>query len=224
MRYVLANHHFFTNTLKLLYRAKYAIMLHIIRNYLEMRLIMSLFMRRYQENTKLQNICKFISDVLLIIIFAFAFIQFTCTRVRISGNSMQPTLNNEEIVLVNRLAYTLAEPKRYSVIAFTNHSSSNKVYVKRVIGLPGETVQIKDRQVYINDALLLDDCVKDEILNSGLAFEAITLGKDEYFVLGDNRNYSEDSRFSSIGIVKKDNLLGAAWLVASPISNINFVK
>lgn len=185
---------------------------------------MTIFRRRYQENTKLQNICKFIADVLLVIIFAYALIQLTCARVQVSGNSMQPALNDEQVVLVNKLAYTVVKPKRYSVVALKTHDSSSKIYVKRIIGLPGETIQIKDKRVYINNVLLEDDCIQEDILTAGLAAEPITLGEDEYFVLGDNRNYSEDSRFAGIGIVKKDNIEGCAWLVASPLSNVNFIK
>lgn len=185
----------------------------------------ALFQRRYQENVRLQTICKFVVDIIMIIVFAYALVMFTCDRTKISGGSMQPALENEETVLINRLAYSLIKPGRYSVIAFTvDGASSNKVYIKRVVGLPGEKIQIKDGRVYINGEQLEDDVSDDNILTAGLAANEITLGDNEYFVLGDNRNNSEDSRFASVGIVKEENIIGSVWAVIMPIKDFGFVK
>jgi signal peptidase I len=115
-------------------------------------------------------------------------------------------------------------PKRYDVIAFkTSGTGFDKIYIKRVIGVPGDSVIIKNGKVYINGEELTDDVYTDTILTAGLAANTITLGDDEYFVLGDNRNNSEDSRFSNIGIVKKENIIGSAWLIASPLSRFGFI-
>ena len=186
---------------------------------------MSNFTRRYQENEGLQKICKFIADIILIIVFAYALITYTCSQVTVSGSPMKPEIEGNNTVLVNKMAYAFTKPKRYSVIAFElDNSEMSKKYVKRVVGLPGETVQIKDGKVYIDDKELTDDVIKTDILTAGIAADKITLGKDEYFVLGDNRNNSEDSRFSNIGIVKKENIVGAAWMVVMPFDHIHIIK
>jgi signal peptidase I len=138
---------------------------------------------------------------------------------------MNDTLENGQTVLINRLTHAFFSPSRYSVIAFeASGVNSSRVFVKRVIGLPGETVQIKDGRVYINDRVLEDDVVTTDILTAGLVSDPVTLGDDEYFVLGDNRNNSEDSRFSNIAMVKEENIIGNVWLVVSPIKSLKLVR
>ena len=111
----------------------------------------TLFQRRYQENTRLQSVCKMIVNIIMVIMSAYVIVTFMCDRTIISGGSMQPVIENEDTVLINRFAYSFTKPKRYSVAAFKlPGSNSSKVYVKRVIGLPGEKIQIKDGHVYIN--------------------------------------------------------------------------
>ena len=114
----------------------------------------TLFQRRYQENTRLQSVCKMIVNIIMVIMSAYVMVTFMCDRTIISGGSMQPVIENEDTVLINRFAYSFTKPKRYSVAAFKlPGSNSSKVYVKRVIGLPGEKIQIKDGHVYINGML-----------------------------------------------------------------------
>lgn len=186
---------------------------------------MSNFLRRYQENTVLLNALKFISDLLIVMLAAYSIILFTCQRTNISGNSMQPVLENGDTVMINRFAYAYASPKRFDVIAFkASDTGFNKIYIKRVIGVPGDKVAITGGRVYINDTLLEDDVSTDTILTAGLASNALTLGKNEYFVLGDNRNNSEDSRFANIGVVKKSDIIGSAWLISSPLNRIGFIE
>lgn len=182
------------------------------------------FQRRYQENTKLLTVCKWIADLLIVILLAYTLTLFLCDRTTISGNSMQPAIENEDTVLLNRIAYSFHRPKRYSIIAFhPNGVKTSKIYVKRVIGLPGETIQIHDGKVYINGSVLEDDVSEDDILTAGLAAGELTLGENEYFVLGDNRNNSEDSRFANVGVVKKDDIVGSVWFIASPMKRMRLL-
>jgi len=186
---------------------------------------MSTFLRRYKENVPLQKTCKCIVDILIIITFAYTLVLFTCDRTIYNGNSMHPTIENENTVLINKMAYALTMPKRYDVVAFKKSGiQSNKVYIKRIIGVPGDTIQIKDRQIYINGTLLSDDKYNNNILTPGIAANELTLKDNEYFLLGDNRNNSEDSRFANIGLVKKEDIIGTVWMIAAPFNNIKIIS
>ncbi len=186
---------------------------------------MSLFQKRYEENTALLHICKWVADICIMIVFAYAAILFTCERTTLNGNSMDTSIDSGDTVLINRMAYTIMKPSRFSVIAFElPNVKSSKVYVKRVIGLPGETVQIQNGKVYINGSPLPNDISDEIILTAGTVASPVTLAEDEYFVLGDRRNNSEDSRFASIGMVKREDIVGSVWLVSAPFDHIGFVK
>lgn len=182
------------------------------------------FHRRYKENVGLQKTCKYIADIVIVICLAIVLTNYTCSKTKIYGNSMNSTLENGDTVLINHLRFAVTSPSRYDIIAFESSGvSSSKTYIKRVIGLPGETVQIKDGKVYINGSPLTNDISDENIITAGLAADAVTLGDDEYFVLGDNRNNSEDSRFFNIGTVKKEDIIGTPWLVVAPVKNFKLI-
>lgn len=185
---------------------------------------MSTFLRRYKENVLLQKRCKEIVNILMIIVFAYSLVLFTCDRTEIHGNSMKPTIENENTVLINRMAYALTSPSRFDIVAFKKRGiQSNKVYVKRIIGVPGDTIQIKDKQIYVNGELLSDDKYNNNILTPGIAAQELKLKENEYFLMGDNRNNSEDSRFANIGLVKKEDIIGTVWMVVAPFENIKII-
>ena len=186
---------------------------------------MNSYYRRYQENTFLLNICKTVMDIVMVVLAAYVIVSFACTRTTISGGSMEDTIKNEDTVLINRFAYAFGSPKRFDCIAFEPDAiGSSKLYVKRVVGLPGETIQIKEGHIYINGNILENDINDTYIVTAGMAIYEIHLGEDEYFCLGDNRNNSEDSRFSSIGMIKKEHIVGKVWMVLHPIEDMRFVK
>ena len=121
--------------------------------------------------------------------------------------------------------YKIKSPKRGDVIVFkTSASDDAALHIRRVIGLPGETVQIKEGQIYINGNVYEENGAYQEIADGGLADSAITLESGEYFVLGDNRNNSEDSRFSDIGNISKKYIVGKIWFTVSPKSKIGFIR
>lgn len=171
----------------------------------------------YQKKKRLNakvvtDIVEMIIGSLAAIFLAFVIVFSIGMRTSVIGDSMEPALYNGQEILMNRVVYKLSSPKRNDVVVFLPNGNENShYYVKRVIGLPGETIQIKDGRVYINGVLLNEDDALDQMIDAGIAQNELTLAADEYFVLGDNRNSSEDSRSGNIGALKKDNIIGKAW-------------
>ena len=164
-------------------------------------------------------------QIVVVIMFAYVLVYFFGqTRTNI-GQSMESTLSGGDTVLLNDLSYRLTGPSRGDVIAFRpGGSSSGHTYIKRVVGLPGETIQIKEGMIYINDQVYLEQKNFPAMEEAGLAEKPITLGASEYFVLGDNRNNSEDSRYADIGCVEEKDIEGKVWFVISPREHFGFVK
>lgn len=173
----------------------------------------------YRRRKKLNpNIVKqtiiWLLGIGICVFVAFAIVYCVGIRTSIIGDSMSPTLSNGQEIYINRVVYNFTSPKRNDVIVFMPPSNENShYYVKRVIGLPGETIQIKGGRIFINGKLYDENRdIYDLIADPGIAEDELTLGKDEYFVLGDNRNNSEDSRSANIGPIKKSMIFGRAWL------------
>ncbi len=145
------------------------------------------------------------------VFLAFVLVFSVGMKISMVGVSMEPALYNGQEVLINRFIYKITSPKRGDVIAFLPNGNQNShYYLKRIVGLPGESIQIIDGYVYINGERLPED-EYDKMADYGIAGNEIQLGSDEYFVLGDNRNMSEDSRSGNIGAVKKDMIAGKVW-------------
>ena len=163
----------------------------------------------------------------IVVVFGICFliITFVGQRSKVSGSSMEPTLSDGDNLIVDKISYRIHDPQRFDIIIFPYQYQENTYYIKRIIGLPGETVYINDAgEIYINGKLLEEDYGLDTIQNPGLASEPITLGKDEYFVMGDNRNNSTDSRFTSVGEIKRQNIIGKAWVRIYPFNKITVIK
>ena len=181
------------------------------------------------DNNKLPEqhpVLKFVLSILVCLFTALllALLITTCVahHTSVEGSSMEPTIEDGSQLVVEQISYYLHEPERFDVIVFPNNQGAN--YIKRIIGLPEETIQIKDGYVYINDKQLEEDYGKEIIEDSGLAVDKITLKKDEYFVLGDNRNGSIDSRRTDIGAVKREQIKGKAWLCFYPFTKFGTIK
>lgn len=159
-----------------------------------------------------RNITEYILIILITAFMAYVGVSFLGMKTVVVGSSMEPSLHNSQEVVVNRLITVIANPSRGDVIAFLpKGNDKTHYYIKRVIGLPGETVQIKDGRIYIDGALYDDPYGEELIADPGLAENEFILGDEEFFVLGDNRNYSEDSRSGNIGAVKKEDIYGKVW-------------
>lgn len=160
--------------------------------------------------------------IALSILAGYLVTEYAIEKTTVSGNSMNSTLEDGEVILINKLAYKLSTPKRFDVIVFMQKDKEHAYYnIKRIVGLPGEKVAIKDGCVYINGDKISEKVIVEAINNPGLASETITLKDDEYFVLGDNRNQSEDSRFANISMIKTDEIIGKAWLRLKPFGFID---
>ena len=138
---------------------------------------------------------------------------------------MSTTLETGDSVLVNRVVKKAGSIARGDVIAYREGSGDKSdIHIKRVIGLPGETISIHDGIIVINGESYIEDRDLPKIVNAGLAKNDITLGRDEYFVLGDNRNNSEDSRFADVGNIAGQSVIGRVWFRISPRESLGFVR
>ncbi|MDO5410484.1 MAG: signal peptidase I [Lachnospiraceae bacterium] len=168
-------------------------------------------------------ITRWIVDIIVVIVLAMFLVQYMGMRYEVIGHSMEPAFKVEDHVLVDQIAYKIGRPRRFDVVVFKNKGKEDQIYMKRVIGLPGEKVQIQNGSVYIDDELL-DMGEAAEIINlPGIADNPVVLETGEYFVIGDNSDSSEDSRFSNIGNVRKSDMIGKVWFRFYPFDRIGLI-
>jgi signal peptidase I len=182
---------------------------------------------------KKQNGKRKVLSILLDVII-YALIIYTCIyliptyviqRTIVDGPSMEDTLHNGDHLMVEKISYRLDQLNRFDIIVFYPHGrDSDEYYVKRIIGLPGETIQIIGSDIYINGEVLKENYGKEPITYAGLAAEPLTLGDDEYFVMGDNREVSLDSRYEEVGVVPKENIGGRAILRIWPLKKFGLLN
>ncbi len=177
-----------------------------------------------QEQGKLRTLLGWGVDIVAVIALALFVVMMFGDRIAMSGRSMEPTLNNGDVVLLNKLWYNFTGPDRMDVVAFEVPGDDTKIYIKRIVGLPGETVQIRDGALYIDGRETPVPGLSGTISLAGLAEEPVELGEDEYFVLGDNPETSEDSRFANIGNVHIEQITGKLWFRISPFRDLGFIK
>jgi len=178
--------------------------------------------RKRKVNTKLlKEIGIWAGEILLVMAIAVMLVSFVGFRITVVGASMSPTLESGDEILVNRFKYKIFSPKQNDLIVFLpNGNEKSHYYIKRVIAGPGDKVQIKDGVVYVNGEQFAEKASVSNIENALLAEDEITVGEDEYFVLGDNRNNSEDSRYASIGNVKKGIYCGKSLVCSFPLGKV----
>lgn len=175
-----------------------------------------------EETNKLRRIVNWIVDLVVVLSLAWLVVYELGVQIRIVGQSMTPELRGGDVILMDQLTYDFEEPQRFDVVVFERED--HKDNVKRIIGLPGETVQIQGGYIYINGQYLEADRDLNQVALAGMAQNPITLAEDEYFLLGDNRDGSEDSRFANIGNVKREQIRGKVWLRLVPLIEIKLVN
>ncbi len=177
------------------------------------------------DTAHMKAVAGWLAEILLAAAVAVLCVYFFGMRIHVVGQSMEPTLTGDETILINRFVYKLVDPKPNDLIVFLpNGNEKSHHYVKRVIAVPGDTVQIKGGKVYVNDQLFDEQIENPSIENGLMAEEPIVVEEGEFFVLGDNRNNSEDSRYANIGNVKKEYIEGKAWFIVSPFDKLGFIQ
>lgn len=179
-----------------------------------------------EQKTKKKSGSRTLIYVLICVIIAVAasilITKFVANHTTVEGSSMEPCLKNGDELIVEKLSYLRGEPERFDVIVFEYSEDIN--YIKRIIGLPGESVRIEEGKIYINDRPVFDVHGKGEMNDAGIAEDTVELGSDEYFVLGDNREASKDSRDKDVGLIKADKIIGKAWLRVMPFDTFGIIE
>ncbi|MDO5156949.1 MAG: signal peptidase I [Eubacteriales bacterium] len=178
------------------------------------------------------DIKNFISEIghwaiaiLIVIILGYSIVTFGVQSVTMIGQSMSPALTNQDVLVLNKTAYFIHKPQRYDIVAFKLKEEQDDYFnIKRIIGLPGEKIQIMNGKIFINGDVLKDLPFDDLIMTEGLAVSEIELGSEEYFVIGDNCNNSEDSRYVNIGNISKKEISGKVVFRISPRSEFGAIK
>lgn len=181
---------------------------------------------RSEKEKELREIFSWVAYILIVVCVTYFVVTYVGQRTKVSGTSMLPTLQNEDNLIVDKVSYRFRDPERFEVVVFPYRAMEDTYYIKRIIGLPGETVQIIEGYIYINGEKL-EESYGLEVIDSdkyGIAANPVELGEDEYFVMGDNRNGSADSRELEVGLIHKDEFIGRAWLRIWPLNSIGVIS
>ena len=179
---------------------------------------------KIKEN-KVKEAVSLIIYCIVVVAVMFLVVKFVGQRTVVLGSSMEPTLQDGDNLITDKITYRLIEPKRFDIVVFPYKENTSKLLIKRIIGMPGEKVQIKNGKVYINDTELKDDVYGNALMvDEGIVGDPVVLAADEYFVLGDNRNHSQDSRFASAGNIHRDDNIGRAWVRIWPLNKLTLLK
>lgn len=180
--------------------------------------------RKIDKSKLLKSIINWIVLAFFAAVVGYSVVTFGLQTVTVFGPSMDDTLTDGQVVVVNKLAYKFSDIERFDIVAYSDIKKNDYYDIKRVIGLPGEILQIKDGYIFINGKKLEQNFFEGRILNGGLASSEIVLGEKEYFVLGDNVNNSEDSRYANVGNILKSEILGKVVYIYEPRADRGKVK
>lgn len=170
----------------------------------------------------LQRFVEVVACVGIAFVLSAGYNHFIGTHTVVEGTSMETTLHDADNLIINKIGYRFHDPKRYDIVVFPFDDET--YYIKRIIGLPNETVQIVNGKICINGKMIKEDYGLEPIDNPGNAVEPITLGADEYFVLGDNRNQSKDSRSGEVGVIKREKIIGKAVFRFYPFDSFGKIE
>jgi signal peptidase I len=185
----------------------------------------------YQEEKKEKRrriffrLSFWIISIPIVIILAWFLVTKGIDKTTVINTSMEPTLSKDDSIIINLFSYKIHSPKRFDVCVIQTGDAEHAQYdIKRIYGLPGEEIQIVDSIIYIDGVAIEDEVNAEEMELAGIAATPIKLGSDEYFVLADDRNNSEDSRYSNYGLVHSDEIIGKAWLRTNKFGFINMMN
>lgn len=178
------------------------------------------------EKSSIRQVLETVLYFVVVLTVVLLVERFVMQPVEVDGSSMETTLSNKNHLLLEKLTYIFSEPERFDIIVFQPFEDIDDLYyIKRIIGLPGETVYINNNIIYINGEPLMENYGNKNVINDpGIASEEIVLGDDEYFVMGDNRNHSKDSRDETVGLVTKKSIVGRAWCRVWPLKEIGVIR
>lgn len=163
--------------------------------------------------------------LLFVLIVTLLMVKYVAQRTTVSGNSMEPMIHHGDSLIVDKITYRFSDPERFDIIVFPFEYQEGTYYIKRIIGLPGESVRIdEDGNIYINGEILEENYGAEVIEDPGNAYNEVILREDQYFVLGDNRNNSSDSRNPAVGLIHRDSIVGRAWLRIFPLDSFGFIR
>ncbi len=166
------------------------------------------------------DIKEFFQSLIIAAVLAFLIITFVAQSFVVEGQSMEPTLSSRERLFVNKFIYRIQKPERGDIIVFSPRYDSGKKYIKRIVGLPGETIEIKEGKTFIDGQPVEEDYLNQRMFG---VHEKVEVPEDHYFVMGDNRNNSTDSRDGRVGFVDMDSIDGRAFWVYWPLNEIRLV-
>lgn len=163
--------------------------------------------------------------LLIVLAVTYLIIYYVGQRTEVEGSSMEPTLQDGDNLIVDKISYRFHDPERFDIIVFPFQYEEETYYIKRIIGMPGESVRIDwDGNIYIDGELLAEGYGLEVIQDPGRAETEISLGEDEYFVLGDNRNNSTDGRAELVGNIHRDDIIGRAWVRIYPFDKFGKLR
>lgn len=174
---------------------------------------------------KMKEILSTSLYLLFVLTVTFLVVTYVGQRTKVIGSSMEPMLSDGDNLIVDKISYRFGDPQRFDIIVFPFQYSEKTYYIKRIIGLPGETIYIDEAgSIYVDGEILKESYGRDIIADPGRAYEPITLEEDEYFVMGDNRNNSSDSRDPVVGNIHREDLIGKAWMRIWPFDKVGMIK
>lgn len=181
-------------------------------------------MDEIKSNSFIKEALSWIKDIVIVLIIVWIITTFIGQKTYVKGQSMQPTLHNGDHVIINKISYRFSEPRRYDIVVFPYQKNPEQNYIKRIIGLPGDEVNIQNGKVYINGNEIDEKYEFNDIKNLGDQKYPLVVPEGQYFVMGDNRNNSSDSRYTDVGTIIEEDLIGKAALRIWPMKDFGIVK